>query len=64
LAEKLAVSHVIIGYDFIFGRDRVGNAELLRKLSTKYGYEFTQVSAVGSDDIIFSSTKFAKCAPR
>jgi riboflavin kinase/FMN adenylyltransferase len=57
LCEGLSVKHVVIGYDFIFGHDRGGNAQMLHDLSGSSGYGFTQVDAVGKDDMVFSSTK-------
>ncbi|MCE3232046.1 MAG: bifunctional riboflavin kinase/FAD synthetase [Rickettsiaceae bacterium] len=57
LVEKLEAQQIIIGYDFIFGKNRGGNADLLQSLSSKYNYNFTQVEAIGSNDEIFSSTK-------
>lgn len=37
LAGRLAVSGVVTGDDFSFGRGRAGNVELLRKLGAKHG---------------------------
>jgi riboflavin kinase/FMN adenylyltransferase len=57
LADKLAVSNVIIGYDFIFGHKRGGNGEMLKSMADKCGYAFTQIAAIGQQGEIFSSTK-------
>ena len=35
LVEKLKVSHVITGKDFVFGKNRSGDVNLLRKISTE-----------------------------
>lgn len=57
LVSKLEVANVIIGYDFIFGHKRGGNGDMLKSMSSKCNYNFTQVDAVGEDGAIFSSTK-------
>lgn len=56
LVEQLAVSHVVIGRDFIFGYKRSGHAELLRELAGHYGFGFTQVKAVLSEKDACSSS--------
>ena len=43
LCEKLGVKHIVIGYDFIFGKNRKGNKNLLEKFQKEKGYKFTQV---------------------
>jgi riboflavin kinase/FMN adenylyltransferase len=58
LVEKLKVKHLIIGYDFIFGKNRLGDVELLEKLAKNYGFSCTKMSAQKSTDRkIYSSTK-------
>jgi len=57
LVNSLKVSHVVIGYDFIFGYKRGGTSRLLQEMAEKYAYGFTQVMAVGRDDNVYSSTK-------
>ncbi len=39
LVGDLQVSHVAVGDDFRFGRDRKGNTELLLEMGKKYGFE-------------------------
>jgi riboflavin kinase / FMN adenylyltransferase len=58
LVEKLKIKHLIIGYDFIFGKDRLGDANLLQKLAGVYNFSFHQIAAksnVGNQ--VYSSTK-------
>jgi riboflavin kinase/FMN adenylyltransferase len=58
LVEKLKIKHLIIGYDFIFGKNRVGDANLLQKLAGIYNFSFHQIAAKSdSKDQVFSSTK-------
>jgi riboflavin kinase/FMN adenylyltransferase len=48
---------IVIGYDHRFGKDRKGNIDLLRELSSKYNYEVEEISAQTLDEISVSSTK-------
>jgi riboflavin kinase/FMN adenylyltransferase len=54
----LKVGHVSIGYDFVFGNKRRGNADLLRQLAPKYGFGVTVVEPVKrTDGHVYSSTR-------
>ena len=44
------------GFNHTFGKNRVGNAEFLRKNSQKYGYKYFCIPAMKCDDRIISST--------
>lgn len=58
LSEGLGVAQLVVGYDFVFGKGRKGNAELLADLGRLYGFAVTSVeAATASDGEIFSSTK-------
>ena len=58
LGEGLGVGHVVCGYDFVFGKDRTGNAALMREFGRVYGFGVTSVDAAqDGDGTIFSSTK-------
>ncbi|MCW9035044.1 MAG: bifunctional riboflavin kinase/FAD synthetase [Rhodospirillales bacterium] len=62
LVDALGAQHVIAGYDFQFGHDRKGNAELLLAKGREYGYHFTVVRPVTDDDgQPFSSTRVRDC---
>lgn len=64
LVDGVGVSHVVIGYDFFFGRARRGNTELMRELGAHYGFGVSVVSPEGQLDdasvkgggLIYSST--------
>ena len=56
LVGKLAVAHVVIGHDFKFGQGRAGTAERLDDLAREYGFGYSQVQAVGTDEAPFAST--------
>ena len=58
LVEKLKIKHLIIGYDFIFGKDRSGDANLLQQLARVHNFSFHQIAAKsGVDHQVYSSTK-------
>ena len=50
LVERLAVSHVVTGYDFHFGRGRKGSPETMKQLGEKLGFGVTIVDQVTDDD--------------
>jgi len=58
LSEGLEVAHVVVGYDFVFGQGRRGNAALLGDLARLHGFGVTSLPAVASDGgEVFSSTR-------
>jgi riboflavin kinase/FMN adenylyltransferase len=60
LIDSLSVSHVVIGYDFIFGHKRRGDAELLKQFARDEHFGVTQLSAVSDNAVIYSSTATRK----
>ncbi|VAV88321.1 FMN adenylyltransferase / Riboflavin kinase [hydrothermal vent metagenome] len=58
LVERLAVCHVVTGYDFHFGRGRKGSPDTMRQLGKQYGFGVTIVDQVTDDDGVapFSSS--------
>lgn len=56
LIKTLAVRHIVIGHDFIFGHQRQGNAELLRSYADQGYFGMTQLSPVVIDGKVCSST--------
>lgn len=58
LADGLGIRHVVIGYDFVFGHRRRGNADLLRAMAPSYGFGVTQVTSAGDETgDVYSSTR-------
>ena len=58
LVKGLAAHHVVSGYDFVFGRGRLGNTEMLLRMGRESGYDFTCVQAVSDGDgAVYSSTR-------
>ncbi|WP_415236408.1 bifunctional riboflavin kinase/FAD synthetase [Sneathiella sp.] len=56
LVDGFSVSHVVVGYDFIFGHKRQGTTVLLAELGRQFGFGVTVVEPVGEETVIFSST--------
>lgn len=57
LVDKLNISHIIIGYDHRFGRNRTANITDLERFGKQYGFEVIQISALEIDEVSVSSTK-------
>lgn len=49
-------SHVIIGYNFFFGKDRGGSPQILQQLGDKYGFDVSVIGPASDDGEIFSSS--------
>ncbi len=57
LAHIIGAKHVVVGYDFTFGKDRSGNAELLAHLGSELGFTVEIIKPVAAHDMIASSTR-------
>lgn len=55
LVGALAVRHVVIGYDFRFGKGRAGDPETMRRAGAGHGFGVTVVSQVAEAGEVFSS---------
>ncbi len=61
LVKKLKIKHLMVGYDFIFGKNRQGNCALLEISAARYGFSFQQIPAVlDSNQQTYSSTIIKK----
>jgi riboflavin kinase / FMN adenylyltransferase len=56
LVARLGVSHVVIGYDFSFGKNRAGNPDAMRAFGAELGFGVTVVAPVGNGGAVFSSS--------
>ena len=56
LKEKLGAKKVIIGYDFTFARNKEGDANLLKALGYKYGFNVEIVNPIKINNIRVRST--------
>lgn len=61
LINKLKVSNLVVGYDFNFGKNRLGNAKLLKDSAPKYDYGFYQIGVKeNKQKTVYSSTNIRK----
>jgi riboflavin kinase / FMN adenylyltransferase len=56
LVEGLGVAHVVVGYDFRFGKGRTGDPETLRRAAAAHGFGVTVVAQVAEAGEVFSSS--------
>lgn len=57
LMNKIGFSNLLIGYDHLFGKDRVGNIDLLNRLRTEHLFEIDRMDAFRESELVISSTK-------
>jgi riboflavin kinase / FMN adenylyltransferase len=60
IVEKIGASHMIIGHDHKFGKDRLGDEQKLRDVGKLYNFDVTAVSPEMMEGEIISSTKVRK----
>jgi riboflavin kinase / FMN adenylyltransferase len=56
LVQALGVAHVVVGYDFRFGKGRAGDPEMLRRGGAAHGFGVTVVAQVAEAGEVFSSS--------
>ena len=56
LVGGLGVSHIVVGYDYVFGFQRKGNVALLNELAVKHGFGVTSVGELSEGGVRYSST--------
>ena len=57
LVEGLCLRHLVIGYDYAFGKGRKGNFELLSALGQQYGFGVERLDPVIINGAVVSSTR-------
>ncbi len=60
LVNDIDVSHIVIGHDHKFGKDRLGDEEKLKEFGRQYNFNVTSVEAEVVDGQVVSSTKIRK----
>jgi riboflavin kinase/FMN adenylyltransferase len=56
LVAGLGVTHVVVGYDFFFGKDRKGTPDGLARAGVEMGFGVTLISPVAEKGEVFSSS--------
>ena len=57
LSDRLHIKKIFIGYDYTFGKDKVGNAAFLVDFGSRLGFDIDIINAVMADNTIVSSTR-------
>ena len=57
LLNTIGVKELVVGYDYAFGKGRVGNIDFLKDQGTKKGFSVSVVEAHYENDMLVSSTK-------
>ncbi|PLX83822.1 MAG: riboflavin biosynthesis protein RibF [Desulfuromonas sp.] len=57
LVSRLNVQHLVVGYDYAFGRDRLGTPDYLVEQGRRYGFTVEVLQPLGADGRPYSSTQ-------
>lgn len=57
IIERIKPSFIVVGYDHHFGKNRMGDFELLSKLGQQFNFKVERVEAQDVDEVAVSSTK-------
>jgi len=57
LVRALGIKHLIIGYDYAFGRDRQGDAAFLQGCSERFGFTVEVLPPITQNQDVYSSTR-------
>jgi len=57
LVKQLGIKHLIIGYDFRFGKNRSGNFKLLKEAGEKFSFSVSDTASFKLDNCRISSTQ-------
>ena len=60
LVGRIGMKGIIVGYDYAFGRNREGDASLLRTLGAELGFSVDVLEQIGNEDEGFSSSMVRK----
>ena len=57
IIERIHPSVIVVGYDHHFGKNRMGDFEMLNEMGKKYGFKTVQIEAQDVNNVAISSTK-------
>ncbi|MDO3376784.1 bifunctional riboflavin kinase/FAD synthetase [Geoalkalibacter halelectricus] len=60
LVGRIGTRHVIVGYDYRFGRERSGDAELLKQLGKQQGFGVEILAPIAQGQTVYSSTRIRR----
>ncbi len=64
LFNKVGMKKILIGYDHMFGKNRKGNVDLLKRLSNDLGFETEKIEPRKNNGVTISSTKIREAISR
>ena len=57
IIKRIRPAYIVVGYDHHFGKNRMGDFELLTDLGNKFGFKVERIEAQDVDEVAVSSTK-------
>ncbi|HKK00682.1 MAG TPA: bifunctional riboflavin kinase/FAD synthetase [Desulfuromonadales bacterium] len=60
LVGRIGIKHLIIGYDYAFGRNREGNADFLIRMGARLGFSVDVLPPITQQGEIYSSTRIRR----
>ena len=60
LVRTIGIKHVIVGYDYTFGRGRGGNVGFLQRKGDEYGFEVEVLDPIAEHNVVYSSSLVRK----
>ncbi len=57
LVDRIGLRHLVIGYDYLFGKGREGNAALLRQMGEHLGFSVEVLQPISGAGELYSSTR-------
>ncbi len=57
IIDNIKPEYIVVGYDHHFGKNRMGDFDLLNDLKRKYGFKVERIAAQDVENIAISSTK-------
>ena len=57
IKNRVGVSHLIVGYNFRFGKNREGDVKILSKICSEFNIDLTIIKQVKNMELIISSSK-------
>ena len=58
--QTIGLKHLIIGYDYAFGRNREGDVSLLKRLGKQFSFAVEELQPIAGGSIIYSSSLIRK----
>lgn len=60
LVSRIGVKHLIIGYDYAFGRGREGDVNLLRSMGSRHSFVVEELPPISNGSLTYSSSLIRK----